>query len=217
MSEQVVHPVPREWAEQRADRRRRPMPRSTAARSRIPTASGARKRSGSTGSSRSPRSRTTSFDEDDFRHPLVRRRHAQPLGQLPRPPPGRARRPDRDHLGARRSRHAGRTLTYRRAARRDLQVRQPAQGRGRRARRPGDDLPADGARGGGRDARLRADRRGAFDRLRRVQPRGARQPDRGLRQRRRRYRRRRPARRQDSPAQGQRRRAPAQCHGKVAG
>ena len=61
----------------------------------------------------------TRSDEDQlrrsrFRHPLVRRRHAQPRRQLPRPPSGEPRRYHRDHLGARRSRdEAARRITYR--------------------------------------------------------------------------------------------------------
>ena len=58
----------------------------------------------------------------------------------------------------------GRTLTYRELHDRSLPLRQSAQARGRRARRPGDDLHADDPRGGGGDARLRADRRGPFGR-----------------------------------------------------
>ena len=42
---------------------------------------------------------------------VVRGRHAERLGQLRRPPPGDPRRPDRDHLGARRSRDAGRSTS----------------------------------------------------------------------------------------------------------
>ena len=49
------------------------------------------------------------------------------VGQLPRPPPRRARRQDRDHLRSATSRATGRALTYREAARRDLPLRQPAR------------------------------------------------------------------------------------------
>ena len=58
--------------------------------------------------------------------------------------------------------------------------RRPRPARGR-ARRPGDHLHADGARGGGRDARLRAPRGGAQRRLRRLRGEGARGAHRRLR------------------------------------
>ena len=52
-------------------------------------------------------------------HPLVRRRRAQRVGQLPRPASGQARRQDRDHLGRRRSRQV-QAHHLSRAARRSL-------------------------------------------------------------------------------------------------
>jgi ABC-type transport system involved in cytochrome c biogenesis ATPase subunit len=44
--------------------------------------------------------------------PLVRGRHAERLRQLRRPPPGHARRPDRDHLGTRRPDRTAQHITY---------------------------------------------------------------------------------------------------------
>ncbi len=64
-----------------------------------------------------------------------------------------------------------RTYTYARAARRGGPVRRCARRARRRPRRPRGDLHADGAGGGGRDARLRADRRGALGGVRRVRAR----------------------------------------------
>ena len=62
-----------------------------------------------------------------------------------------------------------RTRHVRRPARRDAAVRQRAEVARRREGRPRQHLPADDPRGRGRDARLRADRRRAQRRVRRVQ------------------------------------------------
>ena len=98
---------------------------------------------------------------------VVRRRQAQRLLQLPRPPRGgRPRRPGRLPLarrGGRGARHHVRELLADVAA-----LRQRAEGprhrRGRRRR----DLPADDPRGRRGDARLRAHRRRPQRRLRRL-------------------------------------------------
>ena len=68
-----------------------------------------------------------------------------------------------------------------RAARACLPPRQRAEGQGRQERRPRHDLHADDPRGGLCDARLRADRRDPFGRLRRLLARFAGGPHRGLR------------------------------------
>ena len=133
---------------------------------------------------------------------MVRRRHAQRFGQLPRPASRQARRHRRDHLGRRRSAAAAQA-DLPRAARGSLPHGQCAESAGRRARRPGDDLHADDPRGGGRHARLRPDRRDPFGGVRRVLARSARRPHPGLRQPHRHHRRRRHARRQAGAAEGQ--------------
>ena len=109
------------------------------------------------------------------RHPLVRRREGQRRVQLPRPAPRGARRQAGDPVGRR---PAGRGAAHHLpgAARGGLPVRQRAQVQRRREGRPGLRLHADGARGGGGDARLRADRRGALRGVRRVLARRAPRP-----------------------------------------
>ena len=98
---------------------------------------------------------------------VVRRRQAQRLLQLPRPPRrGRQRRPRRLPLARRGGRGARRHL--RRPASRRPALRQRAEGPRRRAGRRRRDLPADDPRGRRRDARLRAHRRAAQRRLRRL-------------------------------------------------
>ena len=136
---------------------------------------------------------------------VVRRRPPQRLLQLPRPPRRRGpRRPGRVLLGRRARRHARPHL--RRHARGDRPGRQRAQvarcheGRSRR------DLPRHGSRARDHDARVRAHRRRALRRVRRLlvavaarphQRRGGEGP---------RHRRRRVASRLDRRAQGDRRR-----------
>ena len=93
-----------------------------------------------------------------------------------------------------------RTLTYRRAPRRGGADGEQPEGARRRQGRPRHALHADDPRGGGGDARLRADRRGPQRRLRRLLARSAARPDRGLREPLRRHRRRRQARRQAGAA-----------------
>ena len=133
---------------------------------------------------------------------MVRGRRAQRRLQLRRPASGQARRPDRDHLGRRRS--EGRQEDHLQgAARGSLQVRQRAEGARRQEGRPRHHLHADDPGSGLRDARLRAHRRRAFGGVRRLLAGFARRPHRGLQIDRRHHRRRRPARRQDGAAEGQ--------------
>jgi hypothetical protein len=110
--------------------------------------------------------------------PLVPRRRVERLPQ--RPGPARRGRP-RGAAGVD-LRLAGHrddpALHLHRAARRGRPLRRGAGRAGRRARRPGGDLPADGARGRGGHAGLRSDRRRALGGLRRLRPQGARRPDR---------------------------------------
>ena len=85
-----------------------------------------------------------------------RRQGRVPLG-------GRARRHPHDHLLG--------------PARRGLPPRERAERARRPQGRPGQHLPRHGARAADRDARVRADRRAALRRLRRLQRRGAARPD----------------------------------------
>ena len=150
-------------------------------RSTIRTASGARKRSRIDWIKPFTDGQGDQLRRGRFRNPLVRRRDAQPQRQLPRPASRRAGRHDRDHLGARRSRRAASHHHLSRTSPRRVPLCQCAEGQWRRARRPGDDLSADGARSGGGDARLRADRGGAFGGVRRLLARGAGGANPGLR------------------------------------
>ena len=98
---------------------------------------------------------------------VVHRRQAERLVQRPRPPRrGRPRRQGRLPLARRGGRGARRHL--RRPAARRQAPRERAQGARHRARRRGRDLPADDPRGGRGDARVRAHRRAAQRRLRRL-------------------------------------------------
>ena len=107
---------------------------------------------------------------------VVRRRAAERLRQLPRPPPGRAApQQGRHHLGGR-ARGETRVLTYQAAPPRGLPLRERAEATGRQEGRPRRHLPADDPRGGHRDAGLRAHRRDALRRLRRLLGGGAPRP-----------------------------------------
>ena len=106
--------------------------------------------------------------------PLVQRRAAECLLQLPRRAPQHARREDRGHLRGRAGRRAAPHLS--RAARASVPLRQRTQGPGRRARRPRHHLHAVGAGDPGRDARLQPHRRRAFGRVRRLLGAGAQGP-----------------------------------------
>ncbi len=140
---------------------------------------------------------------------MVRRRQDQRLLQLPRPPRrGRERRPRRLLLGGRGRRAAHDHLL--RPARDDEPVRERAEGPGRRARRPRRDLHADGPRGAGRDAGMRAHRRAALGRVRRVLRPGRGRPHQRLRGEGAGDRRLLAAARQAAPDEGERRRDPAE-------
>ncbi len=134
---------------------------------------------------------------------VVRGRRHQRRLQLHRPPPGKAREPDRDHLGRRRSfRVQAHHLSG--AARRGVPDGQhPAQPQ-RREGRPRHHLHADDPRGRLRDARVRAHRRDPFGGVRRLLAGFACRPHRGLRLQGDRHRRRRPARRTQGAAESQR-------------
>ena len=117
---------------------------------------------------------------DDSRRtqlPLVHRRAAECLGELPRRAPGRARRQDRDHLRGRAGRHAAPELPG--AARRGVPLRQRAEGAGHQARRSRHHLHAAGARSDRGHARLQSHRRDSLGGVRRLLGRGAAGPHRG--------------------------------------
>ena len=176
-------------------------PSCTGAPTKSRTLSGSTRRGGSTGRASDAGGRLV-VRRSGFRHPLVRRRRAQPVGQLPRPACVGARRPHCVDLRAGRAGHRPQPHLPR-AARRNLPDGELAQAARHRARRPGDDLFADdpGSRGG--DARLRPDRGDPLGGVRRLLARQPRRPDRRLRRLRGDHRRRGRARRQDHPAQGQ--------------
>ena len=124
--------------------------------------------------------KNTSFGPAERLDQVVRGRYAQRLGQLHRPPLVQTRRqPGRDHLGGRRP-DPGRKDHLWPAARARLQVRQRSEGQRRQEGRPGHDLPADDP---GIDLRpcspVRAHRRRALRRLRRLLAGQPRQPHRG--------------------------------------
>ena len=111
---------------------------------------------------------------------LVRGRHAQRLRQLHRPA-SRRRAPTRSRSSGRATTRRGqRKITYRELHDAGLPLRQRAEGARRQEGRPRHDLHADDPRGGLRDARLRADRRGPFGRVRRLLAGLAGRPHRGL-------------------------------------
>ena len=111
--------------------------------------------------------------------PMVPGRLAQHLLQRPRPPRARrARRPGGPDLRQSRDEHAA-DLHLRRAARQGRHLRGRARLAGGREGRPRGRLHADGPRGRGRDARVRASRRHPLGRLRRVRAGRAGRADRG--------------------------------------
>ena len=138
---------------------------------------------------------------------VVRRRQAERLAQLPRPPrrerPGRPRRVPLARGGGRGARRHLRRPAPRRPA-----ARERAEGPRDREGRRGRDLPADDPRGRRRDARLRADRRAAQRRLRRLLAGLGQGPDAVLRGEGADHRRRRAAQGQDRRDQAGRRRLP---------
>jgi hypothetical protein len=168
MSDPVVIPVPKEW-EERAyvdDVKYRAMHASASARlDWIKPYTKVKEHS---------LQRSQRFDQ------VVRGRRPQRLRQLHRPPPGRS--------AATRSRSSGKATIPKttrhhlsRAARRGLPLRQRAEGARRQEGRPRHHLHADDPGSGLCDARLRAHRRRAFGRLRRLLARQPRRPHRGLR------------------------------------
>ena len=197
-----IYPVPAEWASAPMSM---PNDMTRCMPSRLPTPkpSGAARRGRIDWIKPFTKVEIHQFRRGRFRHQMVRRRRAQRLGQLPRPPSGRR--------AAIRSRSSGKatipptaaTHHLSRAARRSLPLRQCAEGAGRAKGRPGHHLPADDPRGGRRHARLRADRRDPFDRVRRLLARGAGRPHPGLRFAAGHHRRRGAARRQAGAAEGQ--------------
>ena len=126
--------------------------------------------------------------------------------QLPRPPSRRPRRADGDPVGGRRPGRSPQAITYERAARAGLQVRQRAEVARRQEGRPGDDLSADDPGAADRHAGLRPDRRHPLHRLRRLLARSLGDRIQDCDCQRADHRRRGPARRPQGAAQGQRRR-----------
>ncbi len=113
--------------------------------------------------------KNTSFDKDTLRHPAgsrTARSTSRPIASTGTSPTRATYR--RDHVGAGRSRMPGRSLTYRELYEAACRFANVLQGQRREEGRPGHDLPADDPRGRSGDARLRADRRGPFDRVRRA-------------------------------------------------
>ena len=121
-----------------------------------------------------------SFDAKRPAHPLVRRRQAQRLGELPRPPSREARRQDRDHLGSATTRTSRAAISYRELHADVCRFANAAEEARRRERRSRHDLHADDSRGRRRDARVRAHRRDALGRVRRLLARFARGPHRRI-------------------------------------
>ena len=121
--------------------------------------------------------KNTSYDPRQRLDQMVRGRHAQRLGQLPRPAPEDARRPGRHHLGRRRP-HPRREDHLPAALRARVQDRQRAQGQRRQEGRPRHGLPADDPGGGLRHAGVRAHRRRALGGVRRLLARQPRRPHR---------------------------------------
>ena len=137
---------------------------------------------------------------------VVRRRHAQRLVQLPRPPRRRrSRRPGRVPLGGRARRHPHHHLRAS-CSTTSPQLANALKALGVEQGRPGHHLPRHGARAADRDARVRAHRRRALRRLRRLLLRLAARPHQRRRGEGAHHRRRRVAARQRRPAQGDRRR-----------
>ena len=132
---------------------------------------------------------------------VVRRRQAERLSQLPRPPRrGRDRRSRRVSLARRGGRGARHHV--RAAAGRHATLRQRAESARDRRRRRGRHLPADDPAGRRRDARLRTDRCPAQRRLRRLQRRGGQGAHGVQRGQGAGHGRRGPAQGQDGPDQG---------------
>ncbi len=114
-------------------------------------------------------------------------------------------RPDRDHLGRRRSQRHPSTSPIRSCTTRSAASPMCCEGARRQERRPRHHLSADDPGSGLRDAGLRAHRRGAFGGVRRLLAGQPGRPHPRLRDHDRHHRRRRPARRQARAAEGQHR------------
>ena len=134
--------------------------------------------------------KNTSFAKAERLDQMVRGRRHQRRLQLHRPPPAHPRRPDRHHLGRRRSERF-KAHHLQGIARRGLPLRQYSAQPQRQERRPRHHLHADDSGSGLRHARLRAHRRDPFRGVRRLLAGFARRPHRGLQVERRHHRRRR--------------------------
>ena len=169
--ESVLHREPRVPARPRSSSRRRTFPAWTPTRRCAPRPSATSRASG-----RSTRARELlwqkPFTQDARRVEravlqVVRRRRAERVVQLPRPAPRDAARQGRDHLrGGRRHRHA-RSPT-RSSTTSVCQFANALKSQGHQEGRPRAHLHADVDRGGRRDAGLRAHRRHALGRVRRL-------------------------------------------------
>ena len=141
---------------------------STERASSRPTRSGSARRQSWCFASRGPAARVGAAARE-----VVRRRDAQRHRELPRPAPDDGRRATRPRSSGRASRaRRARSRTSSSTAR-SVAVRGGAARARRREGRPRRDLHGHGARGRRRDARVRAHRRDAHGRLRRLRGRGA--------------------------------------------
>ena len=172
-----TYPVPAEWKKRAFidDAAYRKMYAESVSRR---TSSGPNTPSGSTGSSRRRRSRTPPTPIRTSRSNGSRT--ASSMSPVTASTATEeARRPDRDHLGRRRS-LLRQEDHLSRAPRACLPVRQCAEEARRQEGRPRHHLHADDPRSGLCDARLRAHRRSPFGGVRRLLARIARRPHRGL-------------------------------------
>ena len=112
---------------------------------------------------------------------VVRGREAERLAQLPGPPRRRRRSASASPSTGRARTASAATITYAELLDMTQRFANVLKDLGRGARRPRRDLHADDPGGARRDARLRADRRAAFRRLRRLLPRGGQGPHQRLR------------------------------------
>ena len=112
---------------------------------------------------------------------VVRRRQAERLAQLPRPPRRRRASASASPTTGRARTASGATITYAELLEMTKRFANVLKEPRRRARRPRRDLPADGPRGARRDARLRAHRRAPLGRVRRLLRGGRQGPHQRLR------------------------------------
>ena len=189
----------------------------TRARSAIPTASGARRPSGSTGSSRRPSSRTPRYEYPERLDQMVRGRHAQRLRQLHRPAP-RRRAATRSRSSGRATRPAPQEqITYRKLHERVCRCANVLKSLGvRKGDRVTIYLPMipEAAFAMLACARIGAVHSVVFGGF---SPDSLVGPHQRLRQPRGHHRRRGPPRRQDHPAQEERRRGAEECAGRREG